>query len=153
MASDSRQGTSLRLIAQDADGLVMISALAQDSITHVGEVLWQPRRNRLLIAANRIVRETGKASRGKVRRCRTVLAFDRVVAVRASAIAMDQQQTVLQLLSITFEPSADPSGRILLAFAGGGRIALEVECVEMSLADQPASWESTALPDHDADDT
>ena len=61
---------------------------------------------------------------------------------------------VFSLLAVTFEPAADPaqapSGAVVLTFAGGGGVRLEVECIEGRLADLGAAWEARAKPAHEA---
>ena len=59
---------------------------------------------------------------------------------------------MLELLSITFEPSDAQSGTILLTFAGGGTLKLDVECIEAQMSDMGLMWETPNKPEHDLSD-
>jgi len=52
-----------------------------------------------------------------------------------SSIPRDGADTVLNLLAVEFAEGAAPSGAVTLLFSGGGALRLEVECLEVELAD------------------
>jgi hypothetical protein len=52
-------------------------------------------------------------------------------------------------MTISFIAGEEPSGTIVLSFSGGGRISLEVECIEARLADLGPAWTTSNLPSHD----
>jgi sporulation-control protein spo0M len=81
-------------------------------------------------------------------RRRSVLHFNRVLGVRSSGINQAKGDTVLSLLAIEFAPSEAPAGTIELTFAGGGAMALDVEVIEIQLADVGGAWEAAARPRH-----
>jgi hypothetical protein len=58
---------------------------------------------------------------------------------------------VLSLLAIGFEPGADGTGRLVLTLAGDGAVAVEVECLDVTLADvtRPYAAPSGRAPGHD----
>jgi hypothetical protein len=66
---------------------------------------------------------------------RALLRFDGTLRARTDGIDPRQRDTVLSLLDIAFEPGADGAGRLRLVFSGDGEIALEVECLDVTLAD------------------
>ena len=57
---------------------------------------------------------------------------------------------ILSLLSLAWEPGEDGTGRITLTLAGDGAIALDVECLNLSLQDvtRPYIAPSGKAPDH-----
>ena len=57
----------LRLLAQDADDLAVLSAAAQDAVAKVGDIVFEPKARRLTIAFNRYRWES--TARERVRRC------------------------------------------------------------------------------------
>src|SRR6266542_4402859 len=67
----------------------------------------------------------------------------------SSGIVQDIDDAILCLLSIGFEPGDPPSGTIVLNFAGGGTIKLEVECIEAQLDDLGPAWETAHVPWHE----
>lgn len=156
----------LRLIAQTAEELAIIAALTQDAAGRAGEVTWLPRRRRLAIALNRFRwedRDRAERQGRPYERVRAALIFDSVLSVRARGVDPADGEKTLSLLDIAFEPESDasedggasgPGGRILLALAGGGEVALEVECIEVRLKDLTRPWEAQAsgAPEHPFDE-
>jgi hypothetical protein len=141
----------LRLIALDAEDLTVVSAHAQDAVLKVGDISWLPQERRFILVMNRYVWERSAAPGGRRRehqRRRSALHFDRVDAVRSTAIDRDAKDQVLELLAIRFEPTESPSGHVMLEFAGGGTILLTVECLETQLADLGPAWSTPHAPRH-----
>ena len=66
--------------------------------------------------------------------------------------ASDSWQQMLALLAITFEAAEDPSGVVMLHFAGGAAVRLDVECIEAELRDLGAAWGTRAKPVHASED-
>ena len=137
----------LKLLALDSEDLDVISATTQDAVVRVTDMGYAKADRRFALLMNRFAwEETGK----KGQRKRTALHFDRVQAVKVSAIDTNAIEGVLELLAITFEPTDDPSGIIELRFAGGGTVRLEVECLEARLQDLGAAWAAKMKPEHAA---
>ena len=139
----------LRLVALDEQDLAIISAHVQDAVTKVGEISYNPADKQLVVPINRYAWEKKRrffARRGERRR--SVLHFDRVLKVRTTGIDQTNRDQVLSLLTIEFEQSDAPTGRVELIFAGGGAISLDVEVVEAQLADLGGAWEAGARPRH-----
>jgi len=135
----------LRLLAEDADDLEVISAALQDAVTHIGDISWEPGARRLTIAFNRFRWEAGDGERVV-----TGFQLGGVESVRGRNLRRDAKDAVLQLLALTFEPTEAPGGRILFAFADGGDLAAEVECVAAALADLGEPWRAAHKPGHKA---
>jgi hypothetical protein len=133
----------LRLLAEDADDLEVISAALQDAVTHIGDISWEPAARRLTITFNRFRWEAGSDER-------VIAGFQLggVEQVRARNLRPDARDAVLQLLALTFEPAEPPGGRVLFAFADGGDLAASVECVDAALADLCEPWRAAHKPGH-----
>ncbi|WP_422021432.1 DUF2948 family protein [Pyruvatibacter mobilis] len=148
---------SLRLRIEDQDDLNVVSAHLQDAVTTVGDFAYEPKRRRFACVVNRFAWETEGTARLGLRRhfrVRAGLHFDDVLAVRSQNIRQDAKDAIVSLLAVRFEPSAtpeDPAGTITLDFAGGGTIALDVECLEGHLTDITGPWETRHKPAHDLD--
>lgn len=140
----------LKLVALDEEDLAIVSAHVQDAVLKVRDISWSPAEKRFALAMNRFAweRAIGRP-RSNFERRRTVLHFDRVESVKASRIRRDAPDAVLELLAATFHSTDSPAGVVTLAFAGGGAIRLEVECIEAQLADLGAAWQTKAMPAHD----
>lgn len=143
----------LRLKAEDADDVQVIAALIQDAVFPATEMTWQSAQRRFAFLINRFRwedNETASRSRRPVERVQTLLAFDDVLKVQSQGIERGDKDMVLSLLTLTFEPSEDGAGRILLTFAGDGALALEVEAINIMLQDvtRPYIAPSRQAPSH-----
>lgn len=144
----------LRLMALDEADLAVISACLQDAVFKIGDTAWQKTPSgagTFTLEANRFVWE-GSARRKDNERRRALLAIKDVRAVRSRGIDRDKKDEVLSLLAVRFAPSGDePAGTLELVLSGGGSIALEVECIEVELADVSGSWGTGFRPRHPLD--
>jgi hypothetical protein len=135
----------LRLRAEDEADLAVISAALQDAVGKVGDIAWDPAARTLTLALNRY-RWEAKGAHGE--RVRSGLQLGDVLSVKARNIRREAKAAVVELLSITFEPAEAPMGVVAFAFAGGGDLRAEVECLDMVLADVSPGWPTKATPDH-----
>ena len=144
----------LKLIALDANDLIVLSAYLQDAVMRVDDLNYLPKENRFAFAANRFAWTKGQPGKGRVinERRRTAVHFDRVNKVQTYNIVRDQPDAVLSLLAIQFLPSEEPTGTVDLIFSGDGVIRLHVECLEAQLADLGGAWETPSRPEHALDD-
>ena len=137
----------LRLLAEDADDLAVISAALQDAVALVGDLEWDARGRRFTLALNRYRWEApGMLLGGRVR---AGLQFGSVLAVKSRNLRREAPDAVVELLAVSFEPGEAPGGEIRLAFAGGGDLVLTVECVDAALADISAPWATPSTPAHE----
>ena len=137
----------LRLLAEDADDLAVISAALQDAIAHVGDLEWDARGRRFTLALNRFRWEHPGALLGE--RVRAGLQFGSVLAVKSRNLRREPKDAVVELLAVSFEAGEPPGGEVRLAFAGGGDVVLTVECVDAALADISAPWPTPSTPAHE----
>ncbi|VAW13436.1 FIG00450379: hypothetical protein [hydrothermal vent metagenome] len=144
----------LKLAALDEDDLSVLSAHLQDAVLKVGEMQYLPAEHRFAVTLNRFDwLHDSAADRLPYRRRQAALVIDRVAAVRSQAIKRGADDAVLVLLATEFSPGEAPSGHIDLIFAGGGAVRLEVECIEVRLADLGPEWETGSQPAHDLSET
>lgn len=143
----------LALIAQDADDLLVVSALLQDAILTGADITYDTQKRYLALLVNRFRWEDAEQARRESRpyeRVRAVLMISDVMRVQSDGIARGDKDLVLELLSITWQPEQDGAGRILLQFSGDGSLALDVECLNLDLRDvtQPYLAPSGKAPHH-----
>ena len=144
----------LRLRAESADDLTVISSLMQDAVGKAGDIAWLPRKRRLALELNRFRWEdSAEAQRGHrpYQRVRSALIIESVLAVRARGLDPKAKNQVFELLAILFEPGADGSGTLTLTLAGSAEIAASVECLDIALADLTQPWAAKAVkaPTHE----
>ncbi|MFS8148583.1 hypothetical protein ATY78_00360 [Rhizobium sp. R635] len=141
--------TDLKLVALDDEDLAIISAHVQDSVFKVGDIDWSPRDAQFALAANRFVWEGAERKRKGFERRRAALVFKRVLAVRSLGIDRGKRDEVLSLLALRFEKKGEgPDGTIELSLSGTASIALDVECIEVQMADIGGAWAATSKPRH-----
>ena len=134
----------LRLFAEDADDLAVISAALQDAVAKIGDITFDRTARSLTVAVNRYRWEKNGGER-----VRAGLQISSVLAVKARNIRQGAKEAVVDLLDLSFEAGEAPGGAIILTFAGGGDLRLEVECIDAVLADISLSWPTRAKPHHE----
>lgn len=146
---DARE-TPLNLGALDADDLGVISALVQDAVFPASEMKWDSKAHRFAVLLNRFRWEEGPARTINPERVRSLLVFNTVQNVATNGIDRTDADTVLSVLSVTYEQTDAPAGHILLTLAGDGAIRLAVEAVEATLKDvtKPYVAPSKKTPHH-----
>ena len=145
---------NLKLMALDADDLLVLSAHVQDSVLLSAEIEFDPNKGLLFLPINRFAWEAPSARRlffKKYQRRRSVLHFSKIKSLKSSGVDRGNASEVQSVLSITFQASPqedDPGGQIQLDFAGGGGLLLDVECIEAQLTDLGAAWKASSKPQH-----
>ncbi len=136
----------LGLIAMDAEDLAILSANLQDAVVRVGDIAFLRQDHRFALVACRF--DWVAVEEGRMERCRTGLHFDRVEKVILTGFRQSDSDTMLNLLSISFEPGEAPAGIVLFTFSGGAAIRLSVECLEAQMRDIGPRWTTTRRPGH-----
>ncbi len=142
----------LRLMAADRDDLAVISALVQDAVFPAAQMRWLARERRFVLLLNRFRWEDPLNARGarKPERVQSLLVIEDVLKVQSQGVAPSDDDMVLSLLTIEFEPGEDGSGALVLTLAGDGAVRLEVESINLLLKDvtRPYLAPSHKVPSH-----
>ena len=141
----------LALRALDADDLKVISTLAQDAIFPITEMTWDRKRRRFALLINRFRWEEGaRIGDHRPERVQSVLVVEDAMAVASQGIDLSDADMVLSLLAIEWTPGGDGTGRLRLVLAGDGAVAVDVECLEVTLRDvtRPYYAPSGKVPGH-----
>lgn len=144
----------LRLVAQDAEDLKVISTLVQDSVLPVTEMKFDARQRRFALLLNRFRWEDRVEAERVGRsyeRVRSLLVVEDVRKVQSMGFDRGDADLVLSLLSMEFTPGEDGTGQLNLTLAGDGAIAIEVEALDIRLDDvtRPYRAPSGKLPKHE----
>lgn len=144
----------LRVKAESAGDVPVLSALLQDAVMPSSEIAWMARQRRFAVLVNRFRwedREAAEKVRRAYERVRAMLVIDGVLAVRANGVDPADKDLVLSILALEFDEGEDGAGTLRLVLAGDGEIALEVECVDIRLRDvtRPYVAPSGKAPSHD----
>lgn len=130
----------LKLLAQDADDLVMISAALQDAQVKLADISYAPAARTVTFP---LVRQRWEADGREQVNC--AVQFGDVINVKVRGLDRDK---TCSLMAVEFMENAEPpGGHLLFLFAGCGELKVEVECVDAALADLSDPWPAEA-PDH-----
>lgn len=142
-------GGLLRLMAEDVADLDIVGAAVQDALVRVGEMNFDRKARRFTIMLNRFRWETAN-EKGPYERVRAALSFDGVLGVKSRRVRQDSDEALASLLSVGFIPEEEPPGGVVrLLLAGGGEIAIDVECLDAVLVDTGPAWSTPRRPDHE----
>ncbi|KNG95262.1 DUF2948 family protein [Pseudaestuariivita atlantica] len=136
----------VNLGAMDVEDLQVLSALVQDAVLSGADLKWVRKDRQFVALINRFRWEEGRA---EAERVRSLLVVSDVVAVASQGIARDGD-TVLSLLSVSFEPGEDGTGYVHLTLAGDGALRITVEALDVRLKDvtRPYAAPSGKAPTH-----
>jgi hypothetical protein len=138
----------LKLAALDRDDLEVVSAHLQDAVINPAEVLWRPQEHRVVIGLDRFDWEAAACSQTPAfKRRRAALRFDRVRSCKAKDVDL-ANGAPLSLLAVEFDETDTPSGTVTLVFSGTATFRLDVECLEVELADIGPERDAGCCPDH-----
>lgn len=150
MSASLRDYKTLRLMAGDEQDLGVVSACLQDAVAKLGDFSFLPAERRFVFVANRFLWEcAGTRKAGPFARVRAGVHFDDVKSAQFQHLRSDAKDAVVELLSIAFKAGEDGAGEIVLDFAGGGVIRLEVESINAYMSDISDPWRTRAKPKHE----
>ena len=136
----------LRLLAQDADDLTVLSAALQDAVARVGDIRFEPASRTLTLAVNRYRWE--KAGSGG-ERIRAAVQFGGVLGLRSRNLRREAADAVISILSVGFTPGEPPGGVLDIVLAGGGDLQADLECIDAALSDLGDPWPARGAPQHE----
>lgn len=131
----------LRLLAEDADDLQIISAALQDAILRPVDISWEKEARRLTVVLSRFCWECGGT------RVMAAMQFGDVQAVKSRRLPR-APEAALELLAVDFLPTDAPGGQVMMMFAGGGDLRIDVECLDAVLTDLSERWPARIAPTH-----
>jgi hypothetical protein len=139
----------LKLMAEDAADLDIIGAAVQDALVRVGDISYDRKARRFTAVISRFRWESAH-ERGPYERVRSALSFDGVLGVRSKRVRQEPADALASILSVDFTPAAEPpGGAVRMLLAGGGEIAINVECLDAVLVDLGPSWPTPRRPEHE----
>ena len=143
MAPDDR----IRLRAQDAGDLTVVSAHLQDALVSVRDIAFDRDERRFVLVANRFRWERVRdGAKGGLERTLCGISFAEVDGVSYRGFRRSEEDRILSLLAIRL---ADGGGTIDLDFSAGVSIRLSVAAIECLIRDLGEPWPTAWQPDHD----
>ena len=121
----------LKLRAEDAGDLAVISACLEDAVFAVGEMAFEPADSRF---AAIVVRRCREAEGGPAGQAKAAIHFDGVRAVRLRGIDRAEQSGLLTLAGMFAEPGRAATV-VRLLFQDGGEVWIEAERLDCRFQD------------------
>ena len=153
------EAQKLQLLARDGDDVAVLSALLQDAIIPGADMSYDRKMNEFLIVANRFCWELEpivnlKSSDGKPVHERRLcgIRIGHVFSVQHNNWPKMSQDKLFNLLALRHRDMAqDPSTADLLQFefSGGSSLRLNVDDVDIALADLDAGHPTSLKPEHE----
>ncbi len=135
--------SGLRLLAEDSEDLEIVSAALQDALVKPSEIAIASRARELTAPVVRYRWEQGRRER-----VAAGLQIRGVLGARARGVTRDDE-TPLPLLALKFAPADEPPGGVItMCFAGGADLVVDVECIDVAIADVSHPWPTKARPRH-----
>ncbi len=144
MAKPPAKTAALKLLAEDAEDLEVVAAALQDAVLKIGDIAWETKARRLTLTVNRY-----RWGAREPERVRSAVQLGSVLGVQARRLRRNASEAVVQLLTLAFEPGEAPGGRLVFRFAGDADLAVEVECIDLVLADISEPWAAKSEPRHE----
>jgi hypothetical protein len=144
----------LRLRAEDAEDLAVISAVAQDALISVKDLTYDRGERRFTVVANRFRWEGKLPAAAKdgdgafFERTLCALSFAEVNGVTYRGFRRHDDERILALLAIR---AGEKPGTIDLQFSGGATLRLGVSEIRVHATDLGEAWPTPWQPDHSAD--
>tara|TARA_B100000242_G_C42928746_1_gene430737 strand:+ start:380 stop:772 length:393 start_codon:yes stop_codon:yes gene_type:complete len=120
-----------KIIANDQQGLTMISALMNSSKVKVSDIKYLPSNKIFLLSVKRLMIENDKDNKEINSICRV----DNVSKVKSKNIDQKDHNLTLELLAIDYLKSKE-TFEIILIFKNNAHIALSTEVIDVTLEDQ-----------------
>ncbi len=140
MTASATASARLKLRAEDAGDLAVISACLEDAVFAVGEMAFEPADNRF---AAIVVRRCRAAAGGPAGQAKAAIHFDDVCAVKLRGIDRTEPARLLKLAGIVAEPGRSATV-VRLLFQDGGEVWIETGHLACLFQDLEEPW--PALP-------
>jgi hypothetical protein len=148
-------GAALKLRAEDADDLAVLSACLQDALVPVRDLAYVPDQQIFVFIANRFRWESGRQpapGEGGHQRILCALTFSAIVGASYRGFRRSDENRILALLAIRPEPVSGGGQAIHLEFSGGAAIRLDVARILCHAKDVGEPWPTPWHPRHDAEE-
>ena len=143
----------LRLRAEDADDLAVISAVVQDALISVKDLTYDRAAKRFTLVVNRFrweARQDGADGGLAYERRLCAVTFDAVENAAYRGFRRRDDERILSLLAIR---PGDTPNTIDLEFSGGAALRLGVSVIKAYATDLGEAWPTAWQPDHNTGDT
>jgi Protein of unknown function (DUF2948) len=135
---------TLKLRAEDAEDLAVVSAVLQDALVPVADMAFLEDERRFVLVANRFRWErAANGMRPSLERTLAGVCFEGVTAVQKRGFSLAERDRLLGLLAVRAA-----EGGILVEFADNVSIRLQAERIACRIEDIGEPWPTQWRPSH-----
>ena len=142
----------MRLRAEDADDLAVISAVVQDALISVKDLTYDSTARRFTLVANRFrweAQPAGANGEPAFERTFCAVTFDAVEGATYRGFRRRDEERILVLLAIR---ASGVPGTVELEFSGGATLRLRTSVINVYATDIGEAWPTAWQPGHSASD-
>ena len=142
----------LRLRAEDADDLAVISAVVQDALVSVKDLSYDRDAKRFTLVANRFrweAKVNGTDGDAPYERMLCAVTFEAVERVSYRGFRRRDDERILSLLALR---QCAQDSTLELDFSGGPGVRLGVSAIRVFATDLGEAWPTSWQPDHNTGD-
>lgn len=136
--------TNLKLLAAEMPDLEVIASAVQDSIFQIGQTRYDKDGRSFTLRLSRYMHEASKPQR-----IECGLRFDAILSVSSQGVAIEKSEAFAVILELEFVAGDSPAGQFYIKLAGGGTIRIDVEAIDVTLADIGDPRATKHIPKHD----
>jgi len=136
--------TELKLRAIEISDIEVIASAVQDGIFQIGQTRYDAVGRSFTLRLSRYRHEAKTPQR-----IECGLRFDGVMSVKSQGVETDKKEAFAVILGLKFVTEDGPAGYFNLDLAGGGVIRLDVEAIDLTLADRGKARPTKHIPAHD----
>ena len=133
----------LKLSAKDSEDICIVSAVLQDSIVPVCDMVWQPEDQSFILVPQRLRRENGDQT--KPDRICCAVHVRGVEAAQTHGLDLTDQERMLDLLMLSLDGST-----LHFIFADHVEIRLKLGTWSLIVEDFGESWPTACTPCHES---
>jgi len=136
--------TELKLRATENADIEVIASAVQDAIFQIGQTRFDANGRSFTLRLSRYRHESKTPER-----IECGLRFDGVMAAKSQGVETVIKEAFAVILGLKFVAEDGPAGYFNLNLAGGGTIRLDVEAIDLTLADRGKARPTKHIPAHD----
>jgi len=143
-------GQRLSLRVADEDDLAVLASVLQDAVIAIGDIRYIASEKLFVMLASRFRWEAvvgGESENGaegtQFERIHCGVSFEAVESVKVRGMDLKDRSQYLDLLTVLADENS-----VILTFAGGAAIRLDVPHIRCHMRDMGEPWPTTNRPDH-----
>jgi len=136
--------SELKLRATDASDIEVIASAIQDAIFQIGQTRYDATGRSFTLRLSRYRHESKTPER-----IECGFRFDGVLSVKSQGVETAKSDAFAVILGLTFVTEDGLAGHFNVDLAGGGVIRLDVEAIDLTLADRGDARPTKHIPTHD----